>query len=390
MYGHIAANQDSLTQNFEKFKIELTNILNAVIEDHNMIKQELFISRQNKHESDVKLASIEKELANISSKISSLPTTPTEGSRVSETASAKPKPSVPMPEAKKTAKVKMCLIGDSISKNMDIQILEKATQSKVTIARAYSSMDDDKENEVKERTRFPNKNFATVIESEMKNSPMDVLIIQAGSVDVTNLKTTDDNLKNYSEYFKQETVLSATNLFTAVTNALISNPGLQKTIIMKQIPRFDPKDKDPHSVKSALSLLFNDTLVQLWLGSPHKNRILIGNHSLDCVGAVRDARYRNKNQYDGIHMMGVSGLKAYTESVLSIIRDADLIRSPPPSYFRRYHSKPRDHTKPSAQGQSTMSDRDIRNNKKGMPKQNTRYSVPTSTSFTTPNNPLNY
>ena len=42
------------------------------------------------------------------------------------------------------------------------------------------------------------------------------------------------------DYFKQETVKSATNLFAAATNAIQEQPTLKKVIIMKQIPRYDP------------------------------------------------------------------------------------------------------------------------------------------------------
>ena len=237
----------------------------------------------------------------------------------------------------------------------------------------------------------------------MKKSETEILIVQAGSVDITNMKTSGDNVKKYGEYFKQQAITSATNLFTSVTNALLSNHGIQKAIIMKHIPRYDPRSNDPQSVKAALSQLYNDTLVQLWLGSPHKNRIVLGSHRLDCAGGIRTARYRNGNRYDGIHMYGPSGRKAYTESVLSIIREAELIKSPPPNYFRRYHSVSENQTKPDTQERYTcptqdtdwQNDRDVRKKKNNnlKPKQNTNsayeYAVPTANRFTSFNHPLN-
>ena len=286
---------------------------------------------------------------------------------------------------------KACLIGDSISSKIDRRVLEKVLQTEVRTVRAYSSLDDITENEAKEKTRFPNKSFAEVIEGEMKNSPSEILIVQSGSVDITNMKTNEANIQKYAEYFKQQTVMSATNLFTAVTNSLISHHGIQKAIIMKQIPRYDPRSSDPHSVKAALSQLYNDTLVQLWLGSPHKNRIMIGSHSLECTGGIRDARYKNKDQYDGIHMYGPAGRKAYTESVLSIIRDVGLVRTSPPRYFRYYHMKSGNQTKPSTQEEYNcptqdtdwQNDTDIRKKKVFVNKKGTsQYSIPTSNRFT--------
>ena len=74
--------------------------------------------------------------------------------------------------------------------------------------------------------------------------------------------------------------------------------------------------------------------------SPHKDKIQLGNHTLECTGGVRKARYLLGNKYDGLHMYGPSGRKAYTESVLQIIRGAGVIRSSPPNYFHDYHEHP--------------------------------------------------
>ena len=51
------------------------------------------------------------------------------------------------------------------------------------------------------------------------NKDDDVLIVQAGSVDISNLKTDKQTAQNV-EYFKQQTLNSARNLFAAVTDAV--------------------------------------------------------------------------------------------------------------------------------------------------------------------------
>ena len=185
------------------------------------------------------------------------------------------------------------------------------------------------------------------------------------------MKTRGNKAVKYGEYFKQQAIISATNLFTNVCNALKSNPNIKKVILMKQIPRYDTATVDPNAIKAALSQLYNDTLMQLWLGSPLKDRLTIGSHSLECSGGVRESRYRFRNKYDGIHMYGQSGKKAYTESVLRIIKDAGYIKSPPPKYFRRYHNTG-GQTKATTYGEYTcptqendwMNDQDTRNKKK--------------------------
>ena len=159
----------------------------------------------------------------------------------------------------------------------------------------------------------------------MKKDDFKYLIIQAGAVDITNLNT-KDNPQEYFDYFQQEAVVSATKLFESGEKAVIDNPNLQKVVIMNQIPRYDNVEVDPLSLKSALSLLFNKTLTTLWMQSPHKMKMFIGTHSIECSGAICESRYRHTKtgRFDGIHLLGSSGSKAYTESVLRILNAANI------------------------------------------------------------------
>ena len=143
---------------------------------------------------------------------------------------------------------------------------------------------------------------------------------------------------------------------------------------------------DPLSVKSALSHTYNDCIVQQWLKSPLKDRIELGSHNLECTGGVRDSRYKSGRRYDGIHMFGPSGKKAYTESLLQILRSTGLVKYSPPRYFRRYHEK---HTAPvtsqeeyycPTQNTDYLRDRDIRNNKQNN-YERYQYSIPTFNRF---------
>ena len=232
--------------------------------------------------------------------------------------------------------MKVCVIGDSISEYMDKRVVANAMKSSLRVAKAYSTMKDSSENEAKEETKYPEQGFVDIIESELNKDATDILLIQAGSEDISNLKTAGDPMK-FGEYFKQQTIISATNLFTAVSNALVTHPTLTKAVIMNLTPRYDPVDVDPHGIKAALCRLYNDTLVQLCLSSPLKDKIHIGTHSLECSGAVKDARYRLGNRYDGLHFYGPSGRKAYTESVLQILRSAAMLKRSPPRYFRHFY-----------------------------------------------------
>ena len=111
--------------------------------------------------------------------------------------------------------------------------------------------------------------------------------------------------------------------------ALERQPALKSVVILKQTPRYDPLEIDPLGLKPALSQLFNNTLVDRWLSSPLKNKIFIGSHNIDCSGAIQAARYRHTKtgRFDGVHLYGSSGSKAYTKSVLNVLRAATIISS---------------------------------------------------------------
>ena len=55
-----------------------------------------------------------------------------------------------------------------------------------------------------------------------------------------------------------------------------------------------------------------------------KDKMFVGDHNIECSGAIREARYRHtkSGRFDGIHLYGSSGRKAYTNSVLDILRRA--------------------------------------------------------------------
>ena len=219
-------------------------------------------------------------------------------------------------------------VGDSISANVDIKSLENATETKFVTAKAYCSIKDNVKNVAKYPAMFPNSNFTDVITSELAKDDYENLVIQAGSVDITNLNTQDNPLE-YLEYFKQETILSAKNLVQAVDNALVSSPSLSNIIIMKQIPRYDPIEVDPLSLKPALSQLYNNTLTEEWMNSQYRDRINIGTHNIECSGAIQQARYREtvSKRFDGIHLFGPSGRKAYTQSLLNIFKKCKFVSS---------------------------------------------------------------
>ena len=201
-----------------------------------------------------------------------------------------------------------------------------ATKTKIKTAKAYSAIYDTVSNVAKKAAKIPDANFSQVIPTKLETEEFENLIIQAGSVDITNLRTNVEPSK-HAEYFKQETVQSAKNLFKSCENAASSNPNLKRVILMKQTPRYDPLNVDPSALKPVLSNLFNNTLVQCWMSSDQKDRIHVGTHDIECTGSIREARYRETKtgRLDGLHLFGSSGQKTYTNSVLNILKTVGMV-----------------------------------------------------------------
>ena len=244
------------------------------------------------------------------------------------------------PEVRKSeAKIspKILFIGDSITNHANLDVIVNATKSKIVTAKAYTAIHDEDSNVVKDPAYFPRKNFLQVVPAEVVKDSFKHLIIQAGSADITNLRT-NKNPEDYLEYFKQETVTSAKNIFNSGIIALEQQPSLKSVIFLKQTPRYDPIETDPLSIKAALSHLFNNTLVNLWMSSPLKEKIVVGIHNIDCSGAIQAARYRDTKtgRFDGVHLYGSSGSKAYTQSVLNILKSAKVVSED----FDFHHSCP--------------------------------------------------
>ena len=96
---------------------------------------------------------------------------------------------------------------------------------------------------------------------------------------------------------------------------------------MKQTPRYDPPAVDPLSLKPQLSELFNKTWEELRDNCHLKQKIFIGSHNLECSGATRAARYIDVNtgKYDGVQLFGRLGVKAYTNSILNLLKCTPVI-----------------------------------------------------------------
>ena len=217
--------------------------------------------------------------------------------------------------------LKVLMIADSIGRNVQLNRLERATNVRIKTAKAYSAVNN-------KSARWPNMNVTDVTKKEVVENlhgvEYEIVLLSAPTVDITNLDTSKLKPSDNTDFFKQEVIISCRNMMTVAENTLKQKPGLKKVILMCHPPRHDQAAVDPLSLKPALVKLSNTTLYQLWLDSPHKDKIFIGEHRLECSDSTQLFRYTDERtgKYDGLHFYGSSGKKAYTESVLSVLKKA--------------------------------------------------------------------
>ena len=274
----------------------ILSILKTILEKQNIIEQELFLIRNNQ-KATISVTTPPPTVAPPITPPAQTISSPDvqQGSYASK--AAKNAINVKTPVVMKAniknndTDSKILFIGDSISSNVDLETLQNATGKQFVTAKAYSSQKSTGSNFRKKAPHFPESNFSDVIPWQLSKSSYHALVLQAGSIDISNMNTKHTNAEDI-EYFKDETCLSAQNLFKAAENALHVQPTLKKVVIMKHIPRYDPQVSDPLSLKPALSQMFNNLLTELWMSSPLKDRIVIGSHDIECSGAIRESRYR--------------------------------------------------------------------------------------------------
>ena len=224
----------------------------------------------------------------------------------------------PKQNSKFLSKPKLLYIGDSVGHSASLRKLEEFQNCRIQSARAYSSVFDEK-------ARWPEQNFSDVVKYSLQKSERDcpdVLLMSAPTVDISNLNTANLSTYQQTESLKQKVIISSQNMFAIAERALETSPNLSKVVIMEHPPRFDTPDVDPTFLKPNLARLANATLGGLWLNSPQKDRIVIGQHSLESSGsgAAHVDRYQGRGgKYDGVHLYGRTGSRDYTNSVMTIL-----------------------------------------------------------------------
>ena len=208
--------------------------------------------------------------------------------------------------------VKVLCVADSIGSHCDFQSIEEATKVDIVTKRAYSSVEDM-------RAKWPESNFRDVVEVQLAKGNYNHLVMQAPSVDITNLKSVKN--KTSKQYQRGEASTSSFNTIKTAERALQKYPNLKGVLITERAPR--------HDNMRELSQFSNEELHRHLKHSIYKNQIKIGIHTLDFEGEERDSVYGSKKTNtipDGYHLRGPNGKLSFTKSLLNIFHKAGLNR----------------------------------------------------------------
>ena len=216
------------------------------------------------------------------------------------------------------SKPKILYVADSVGHSAEMRKLEISQNCRIKTAQAYSSV-------YSPAARWPNRNFTEVVRAELQNpgrEHVDVMVLSAPTVDITNLDSSQLRPNDNTDAFQHQVIISCQNMINLAENSLRNNPGLAKVVILEHPPRFDTPDMDPTSLKPNLARLANSTFGQLWHNSPLKDKISIGQHSLESngVGTAHFDRYQNQKtgRYDGVHFYNRKGRADFTNSLKTI------------------------------------------------------------------------
>ena len=307
------------------FKQNVSNILKLVLENQNSMKQELFLIRNN-------------HVANTKFKASQVPLEPappsspknvknrddsdtTEGNNKELFASKVknlPKEAPPKEDDISNSS-NILIVGDSHLNNLDGRILREASFD-IDRAIAYT-VDADKE------ARYPERNFLKTVPERMSRKKYKTLILQGGCNEISNVQLNPGQAVNIANA-EEKVKLSRTRMFELAKSSLKNYPHLEKVVIVKSLPRYDPSNIDPNSIKQKLNQYGNSVYDTLWVQNGCPSNITIVDLHLECQGPLREKRFGNpgsvgydKKRCDMIHLRGRLGAQHYTNSFVRILSE---------------------------------------------------------------------
>ena len=211
---------------------------------------------------------------------------------------------------------------------MDRNKFEKNMKSSVKFVTAYGIAEDIETSYPKEPLQFPNQTFRTVVPEVINSNNIDTLVMQAGSVEITNIKVnealmdTSRDMEDYKKQWFEQVEEDSRKLFEIAEDAIRNKPDI-KIVIVKRLPRYDCSSQDILGIKSTLSNYANSVYDQLWIksGSPKNIRIAELQLNVEQPGYLRNLIFgsRSANSFDGIHLNGPGASRHFTYRAVQAI-----------------------------------------------------------------------
>ena len=237
----------------------------------------------------------------------------------------KPKEHISNEKIRKRKKKKITWIGTSISANvLDKKKVENDCNIEVNVIKAYNIKEE------KETSFFKDANLAATTAKVMKEKETDVLVLESGNIEITDLRTNDammdtrKQLENYKQDWFNKVEQDSINLFHIAENALEQNKELEKVVILKRLPRYDRSSTDLLAIKSELSTFANSVLDQQWIKRGSNKQIKVVEIDLKCSESkhLKNIIYGNINDanYDGIHLRGKAASRHFNYRAVQVLK----------------------------------------------------------------------
>ena len=177
---------------------------------------------------------------------------------------------------------KVLWVGDSHSKNLDKDIFEQYTESKIEVVTAYT-VDADS------NAKYKEKNLLSIVPQELNKKKCDVLFMQAGCNEISNIDCQANPTDNYS-YWEQTVFQSSEKMFDLAKHCASEVTNL-KVVILTRLSRYDLKTVDPYGIKNKLSDIGNNVFTTLWVKNGCPSKIKMYDQNLGCHRELRKKRF---------------------------------------------------------------------------------------------------
>ena len=165
----------------------------------------------------------------------------------------------------------MLWVGTSLSESLNVKQLESDIKMSVKTV-SIDHIKDDNEN------YNSTSSAETVVKNILKKDSPDILVLQAGSEEITNidvnsaLSDKNNSIESYKQVWAEKVKQDSESLLSIAEEAIKQNENLN-VVVVKRPPRYDKKSADPVNIKRKLSQFANNVFDQAWFskGGPKKH-----------------------------------------------------------------------------------------------------------------------